>query len=100
MELTFEDFVQMEEIDKQYFPKENIAPARESFKWYLADPNSCVVVRERGKVVAYINILSLKKDIYDKVKYNKINESQIVMENLELSSEKYYNYLYFPVIVG
>ena len=98
MKLSFEDFEKMEAIDHQYFPDENISPALEAYKWYLADPNSCVVIKEDNVVVAYINILSLKKDVYEKVKNDVLNESEIVMEDLELKKEKYFNFLYFSVI--
>lgn len=98
MKLTIKDFEQMEYIDHEYFSENTIAPAKEAYKWYLADPNSCIVVKENNKVVAYINILSLKKEVYDKVKNNILNESEIVMGDLELNKEKYFNYLYFPAI--
>lgn len=98
MKLKFEDFERMEEIDHQYFPNENISPAKEAYKWYLADPNSCVVVKEKNDVVAYINILSLKEKVYNKVKNNLMNESEIVVDDLELKKDKYFNYLYFSVI--
>lgn len=98
MKLEFKDFEKMEQIDRQYFPIENIAPAEESYKWYIANPNSCVVVKESDEVIAYINILSLKEEIYNKVKFNKMNESEIVVEDLELRGDKYFNYIYFPVI--
>ena len=98
MELTFEDFVKMEEIDHQYFPNENVSPADEAYKWYLADKNSCVVVKDKSNVVAYVNILSLKKDVYNKIKHNQINESQILVTDLELDKDKYFNYLYFSSI--
>ncbi|MBQ8522404.1 MAG: hypothetical protein IJ458_01925 [Clostridia bacterium] len=98
MELTFKDFVKMEEIDHQYFPNENVSPADEAYKWYLADKNSCVVVKDKSNVVAYVNILSLKKDVYNKIKHNQINESQILVTDLELDKDKYFNYLYFSSI--
>jgi len=98
MQLSFEDFIKMEEIDHQYFPDENVSPADEAYKWYLADPNSCVVVKDNSNVIAYVNILSLKKEIYDKVKHNKMNESQILFSDLELNKDKYFNYLYFSTI--
>lgn len=98
MLLTFEDFIKMEEIDHQYFPDENVSPAEEAYKWYLADSNSCVVVKDNSNVVAYVNILSLKKEVYDKVKHNEMNESQILVSDLELDKDKYFNYLYFSTI--
>lgn len=98
MQLTFEDFIKMEEIDHQYFPDENVSPAEEAYKWYLADSNSCVVVKNNSNVIAYVNILSLKKEIYDKVKHNEMNESQILVSDLELDKDKYFNYLYFSTI--
>ena len=96
--LTIEDFIQMEKIDHQYFLDENVSPAEEVYKWYIADPNSCVVVKFKSKVVAFVNILSLKKDVFNKVKHNKMNESEIVVEDLELDRDKYFNYLYFSSI--
>lgn len=96
--LTLKDFIRMEEIDHQYFPNENISPAKEAYKWYLADPNSCIFVKDNSNVVAYVNLLSLKKEIYEKVKYNKLNESEILVTDLELDKHKYYNYLYFSCI--
>lgn len=98
MQLTYEDFVKMEEIDHQYFPDENVSPALEAYKWYLADTNSCIVVKDNLNVVAYVNILSLKKEVYEKVKYNEMNESQILVSDLELNKDKYFNYLYFSTI--
>lgn len=98
MKLAFEDFVKMEEIDRQYFPDENITPADEAYKWYLADTNSCVAIKDNSNVIAYVNILSLKKEVYDKVKHNKMNESQILVSDLELDKGKYFNYLYFSTI--
>lgn len=96
--LTIEDFIKMEEIDHQYFPDENVSPADEAYKWYLADPNSCVVVKDNSNVVAYVNILSLKEEVYNKVKFNEMNESQILVSDLELNKDKYFNYLYFSTI--
>ena len=98
MQLTFNDFIKMEEIDHQYFPDENVSPADEAYKWYLADPNSCVVVKDNSNVVAYVNILSLKEEVYNKVKFNEMNESQILVSDLELNKDKYFNYLYFSTI--
>ena len=45
-----------------------------------------------------MNILSLKKEVYDKVKHNEMNESQILVSDLELEKDKYFNYLYFSTI--
>ncbi len=98
MKLTLEDFIKMEEIDHQYFPDENVSPAQEAYNWYLADSNSCIVVKENENVVAYVNILSLKKEIYNKVKFNIMNESEILVSDLELNNDKYFNYLYFSTI--
>ena len=96
--LTYDDFFRMEEIDHEYFPNENVTSAKETYKWYLADPNSCVYIKEKNEVVAYINILSLKKSIYNKVKYDEINESNIVVDDLNINNSTYFNYLYFSCI--
>lgn len=96
--LSFDDFIKMEEIDHQYFPEENISPALEAYKWYLADQNSCITIKDNSTVIAYVNILSLKKDVYDKIKNNKMNESEILVSDLELNKNKYFNYLYFSTI--
>ena len=68
--------------------------------WYneFIKQHSCVVVKDNSNVVAFVNILSLKKEIYDKVKHNEMNESQILVTDLELDKDKYFNYLYFSTI--
>lgn len=98
MELTLDDFIKMEEIEHQYFLEENISPALEAFRWYKKDPNSCIVVKDNSKVIAYVNILSLKEKVYYKIKNNEMNESQIIVSDLELEKDKYFNYLYFSTI--
>lgn len=98
MILTLQDFVKMEEIEHQYFPNENITTANEAYNWYLADPNSCIVVKNKNEVIASINILSLKEDVFNLLKYNKLNESEIKVEDLQLENTKYMNYLYFSSI--
>ncbi len=50
-ELTIDDFVEMEKIDHQYFPDENIAPAKEAYKWYLKDKNATW----KGSGNSYVN---------------------------------------------
>lgn len=98
MELTLEDFIEMERIEHQYFLDENISQAQEAYKWYKKDKNSCFVIKNQTKVIGFVNILSLKKEIFDKIKFNEMNESEIKMSDLELSKDKYYNYLYFSTI--
>lgn len=97
-ELTLKDFVDMEKIDHQYFPNANITPAKEAYNWYLKDKNTIVALKEDGVVVAYINLLSLKKEIFDKIKHNQMNESQTKMADLETNKDKYMEYLYFASI--
>lgn len=98
MKLTLKDFIKMEEIEHQYFPNENITPAKEAYKLYLSDSNTCFAVKNKSNVVAYVNILSLKKEIFEKVKNNEMNESEILVTDLELDKDKYFNYLYFSTI--
>lgn len=98
MKLSLDDFIEMEKIECQYFPNENISPAIEAYQWYKIDKNSCFVIKQQSKVIGFVNVLSLKKDIFYKIKFNEMNESDIKMDDLELNKDKYYNYLYFSTI--
>jgi hypothetical protein len=92
--LTYEDFVDMENIDKQYFSDENIQGAGESFEIYLRDPNHIRVVRVGGRVVGYITALALNRDAYENVKSGRKSETEIAPEDLSGAM----SYLYLGVV--
>ena len=98
MILTLDDFKDMEKIERYYYSADQIATPEDSYAWYCADSNSCVAIKRDNKVVGFINILSLKEDIFMQIKNDLMNEHDLRVQDLELNKDRYMNYLYFSCI--
>ena len=95
--LTFQDFVDMENIEKQYFDATNIMPAKESHKLYLKDPKHICVIRSEKKVIGFAIALPLKKDSYEKVKSGLLQETKLAVDDLDFDRTAY-SYIYLSAI--
>ena len=96
---NLEDFIQMEQIEHTYFLEENITPASEVLKWYQKNPYTCIGIRDKeNKIIASVNILPLKKEIFDDIYYNKFKEADITEEQIEIYEENKTYYLYLSAI--
>lgn len=93
---NLEDFKKMEDIEHSYFENDNIAPADECLKWYEKNDLTCVGVRnEENEIIASVSILPLKKSIFMDIYENKMNEAEVVSEQIEeyQDNKTYYIYL-------
>lgn len=96
---TLEDFIEMEEIEHTYFLEENITPAREVLKWYEKNSYTCIGIRNKeNRIVASVNILPLKKEIFDDIYHNQFKEADITEEQIEIYEENKSYYLYLSAI--
>ena len=81
---NLKDFKIMEDIEHSYFPNENITEAEEVMKWYQKNNLTCIGIRNSHNVIiASVNVLPLKKDIFEDIYENRINEADIVYEQIE-----------------
>lgn len=92
----FKDFKMMEDIEHSYFENDNIAPADECLKWYEKNDLTCVGVRnEYNEIIASVSILPLQKSIFMDIYKNKMNEADVLAEQIEeyQDNKTYYIYL-------
>ena len=93
---NLKDFKIMEDIEHSYFPNENITEAEEVMKWYQKNNLTCIGIRNSHNVIiASVNVLPLKKDIFEDIYENRINEADVVYEQIERyeNNKSYYIYL-------
>lgn len=93
---TLEDFETIEDIEHSYFPNENITTAQEVQNWYIKNNLTCIGVRNaNNEVIASINILPLKKEVFYDIYENKMNEADVKHEQIEeyKDNNSYYIYL-------
>lgn len=91
-----EDFKIMEKIEHSYFPDDNITKAEEVLKWYRKNDLTCIGIRNNeNKIIASVNILPLKKEIFYDIYENKMNEADILEKHIEKynNNNSYYIYL-------
>lgn len=93
---SIEDFETMENIEHSYFPNENITTAQEVQNWYIKNNLTCIGVRNsNNQIIASINILPLKKEVFYAIYENKMNEADVKHNQIEeyKDNNSYYIYL-------
>lgn len=93
---NLDDFKVMENIEHSYFPDENITSAEEVLKWYEKNNLTCIGVRNsENEIIASVNILPLKRNIFNDIYENKMNEADVVSEQIETyeNDKNYFLYL-------
>lgn len=95
-EFNLDDFKVMEDIEHSYFPNENISPSEEVLKWYEKNNLTCIGVRNsNNKIIASVSILPLKRNVFNDIYENKMNEADVVSEQIEIygNDRSYFLYL-------
>ena len=83
------DFEMMENIEHSYFPNENITPAEEVLNWYKKNNLTCIGLRNsNNEIVAFVNILPLNKKVFYDIYEDKINEADVVYNQIEEYEDK------------
>lgn len=87
------DFEMMENIEHSYFPNENITPAEKVLNWYKKNNLTCIGLRNsNNEIVAFVNILPLNKKVFYDIYEDKINEADVVYNQIEeYEDNKSYN---------
>lgn len=96
---NLEDFKVMENIEHSYFPNDHITLAKEVLKWYEKNNLTCIGVRNcNNEVIASVNILPLKKDVFDAVYNDRMNEADILSTQIQEYKNNHSYYLYLSSI--
>lgn len=94
-----DDFKVMENIEHSYFPTENISPAEEVLKWYEKNNLTCIGVRNSyNKIIASVSILPLKRRVFNDIYENKMNEADVISEQIEIYEDNTSYLLYLSSI--
>jgi len=83
-EFNLYDFKTMQNIEHSYFPNENISPAEEVLRWYEKNNLTCIGVRNsNNEVIASVSILPLKSNVFNDIYQDKMNEADVISEQIE-----------------
>lgn len=94
-----DDFKTMENIEHSYFHNENITPAEEVLKWYEKNNLTCIGVRNyNNQIIASVNILPVKRNVFNDIYENKMNEADVIYEQIEIYEEDKSYLLYLSSI--
>ncbi|ELK42348.1 hypothetical protein P4U99_14965 [Brevibacillus agri] len=100
-QLQLEHFQQMEQLELQYYSADFITPSQESYNWYCFRPDSIVAIEADNRVVAFLNLLPVKKHVYEQIVAGRFNDSLMTtadIENPEQSPESAYYFLSCVVV--
>lgn len=85
--LTKSHFDEMEILEKKYYDEEFITSSEESYAWYLKHPSSTQVVTHFGKVVGFLNMFPISKDLFNTIKEGNYNDAYLKAEDIVLLKE-------------
>lgn len=85
---------ELHHLDKSYYDSQYVWDINNMKELYKSEKNSYILVKDNNKIIGYVNILNLTKDIYDKMKnaeelYDEFEAKDIL--NFELNKDIYLN---------
>ncbi len=81
-EKTLDDFRYMEQLELKYYSEEHVTPYREAYLWHLSNPKTGFVLEDRDTIVAFTDILPLKRDIVDKILCGTYNDKYLTADDM------------------
>ena len=81
--LHFCHFEQMEQLELRYYGAEFITPAAEAWRWYERYPYTVLVAAEGDKVIGFVNLFPVKKEIFDALQDGTFNDHYLTPDGVE-----------------
>lgn len=99
--IRLKDFLDISKLDKQVYKKEYQVNFLKGFFWIHKCYNGYIVVFDKltNKVIAYANMLSLKKEYYEKLKNGEIIDASLPIKAQNNFSKKILHTFYFSSVV-
>jgi hypothetical protein len=78
-EFTFQDFLDMYEIDRMVLRSDLIAPPEVTYKWYQYNNFSHIAVRSRTtkKIIGYFTLFPVTDDLYEEIKSGNFKDNDL-----------------------
>lgn len=80
--LTPQQFAEMAQLEARFYGTEYIAPPEEAYRWYCRLPHSTVAATEHGRVIGFINLFPVKKEIYARLRHGTLSDAELLTEDL------------------
>jgi len=83
-EFTFQDFLDMYEVDQLVLRSDLIAPPEVTYKWYQYNNFSHIAVRCRTtrKIIGYFTLFPVTDDLYEEIKSGNFKDNDLNTENI------------------
>lgn len=97
--LTSADFKAMYELEKCFYDEAFITPYEESEKWYKAHPHSICVLSHEDKLIGFMNLFPIEKNLYDLICSGQYNDALLTDKDiLPLEAMKNGGYLFLSCV--
>lgn len=81
--LHYRHFKQMEQLELRYYGAEFITPAAEAWRWYERYPYTVLVAAEDDRVIGFVNLFPVKKEIFDALRAGTFNDHYLTPDGVE-----------------
>jgi GNAT superfamily N-acetyltransferase/uncharacterized protein (DUF1499 family) len=85
-ELTYQDFLDMYEIDQLVLRSDLIAPPEVTYKWYQYNNYSHIAVRNRTtkKIIGYFTLFPVTDDLYEDIKSGNFKDNDLNTKGIRI----------------
>lgn len=81
-QLTLQHFLDMEQLELQYYDAEFITPAEEAWQWYRIYPNTTVAAEVNGRLAGFVNLFPVQKAVYKALQEGRYNDHYMKQEDV------------------
>lgn len=78
-----DDFIEMEQMERDYYCEEFIAPAKEAMSWYKEHPFSVKVVEANGEIAGFMNLFPVVPSVAAAILDGEFNDHDLITEDIQ-----------------
>ena len=86
--LSFEQFIQMEALEKRFYSSEFITPADVSYEYYKRFPLSTVAAKDVSQVIGFINMFPVVDSVFRLLMSGAYNDSALTYEAIQTDESR------------
>lgn len=98
-EMNYEHFKIMMLLEKEYYSEEFITPVDEAYNWYKKFPNTTVAATDGERIVGFVNLFPIKKEIFELILVGKFNDQNLTLNHIESFNSERFNMFLSCIVV-
>lgn len=75
-------FLQMYQLEREYYSEEYITPYQEVYRWYRKFPYTTFAAAEADEIVGFINLFPIRNSLFEEIKNGRYNDRDLTVSDI------------------